>query len=195
MTINSSAIADPVFALLSPSRAPPAITALYQESPPQVEVGGFRTSVSWLDTYVVEVLQLPTPTTDMSHGQLDTAVVAQQESRATTPAEHAIGEFRRWSQLAADWDGEGALAPAQNSLHEASAFTCLLSDEREVEPMLHATGRAGLYFRTAALYADLEFFGDGRVAYYIERNGDKHKGVVIFDKKEMPAVFETLLQS
>jgi len=195
MTVTSSAIADQVYALLAPSSAPAAITVFQPESRPQFEAGGFSASVSWLDKYVVEILRLPTPITDISQTQMETAVIVRQESRATTPAEHAIGEFRRWGELTVDWDGEGAEAPAANSLHEASAFACLLSDEREVEPMLHASGRAGLYFRGLGLYADLEFIGDGRVAYYIERNGDKHKGVVNFDTKEMPTVFETLLQS
>ena len=118
-----------------------------------------------------------------------------QSNRETTASEHVIGELRRWSLLDKNWDGEGANAPAVESIREAAAFAGLLSDGSVVEPMLHASGRAGLYFRTATLYADVEFFGDGRAAYFVERNGDKHKGVVNFDSKQMPAVFGTLLQT
>ena len=195
MNGSNTAVADQIFDLLVPSSAPPAISALYQPPRSVLDVAGLNASVSGLPAYVLESLHLPIPVTDIPVSPVEASVVVQQESRATTPAEHAIGEFRRWSQLGADWDGEGASAPVQSSLREASAFACLLADERIVEPMLHASGRAGLYFRTAALYADIEFLGDGRAAYYVERNGDKHKGVVNFDKKEMPAVFESLLQT
>ena len=77
----------------------------------------------------------------------------------------------------------------------AAAFAGLLSDGSVVEPMLHASGHAGLYFRTATLYADIEFLGNGRAAYFVECSGDKHKGVVNFDSKQMPPVFSTLLQT
>jgi hypothetical protein len=59
--------------------------------------------------------------------------------------------------------------------------------------MLHVNGHAGLFWRDDALYADLEFLGSGRVAYFIEKNGDKHKGVVNFVAKEMPNLFKALL--
>jgi hypothetical protein len=120
----------------------------------------------------------------------------EQIGRPTTPREHLIGELRRWRVLQPDWDGEGAKAPVRESLEAAAAFACILSDEvagELPEPMLHASGRAGLFWHNANLYADLEFLADQRVAYYIERDGSKHKGVVTFNSHEMPAVFATLL--
>lgn len=183
MNGSTSAIADQIFDLLAPtSRDPPAITSAYQTRRPVFDIAGLGTLAAGPTAYVFQPLQA-------------VVAVAQQESRTTTPAERAIGEFRRWNELAANWDGEGAEAPLQNSLREASAFACLLADARVVDPMLHANGHAGLYFRTAELYADIEFLGDGRAAYYVERNGGKHKGVVNFDSKEMPAVFNTLLKA
>jgi hypothetical protein len=122
-------------------------------------------------------------------------LVLPQSIRETTPIERAVGELRRWVELPDDWDGEGAARPIPNSLREAAAFTRLLPSARLVEPMLHADGRAGLYLRTGTLYADIEFLGDGRAAYYIESNGDKHKGVVSFDSKKMPPVFDALLET
>lgn len=142
----------------------------------------------------LQLLHLPTSATEITTDPVE-PVVAQQVSRDTTPREHTIGELRRWSQLSRNWDGEGAAAPNLASLREASNFACLRPADADVEPMLHASGRAGLYFRTATLYADVEFLGDGRAAYYVERNGDKHKGVVNFDSRTMPAVLETLLQA
>jgi hypothetical protein len=114
-------------------------------------------------------------------------------TRKTTPKEHTIGELRRWKMLSAGWDGAQAQTPKPESLQDAVTFVRFLKDTAGAEPMLHATGRAGLFWREADLYADLEFLGCGRIAYFIERNGDKHKGVVNFDAKEMPAVLEAIL--
>lgn len=116
--------------------------------------------------------------------------------RATTAREHLIGELRRWRALPANWDGEQARLPVQQSLKSAASFACLLPEGSEAalpEPMLHASGHAGLFWERTGLYADLEFLPDGRVAYYIERDGDKHKGVVNFSSHQLPTVFATLL--
>jgi hypothetical protein len=81
-------------------------------------------------------------------------------------------------------------------LQDAIAFVGLLkTDDALPEPMLNATGRAGLHWKRFGLYADIEFLGDGRLAYYIERNGDKHKGVLSFDAKHIPAVLSVLINS
>ena len=116
--------------------------------------------------------------------------------RKTTEREELIGDLRSWRLLDADWDGEGANKPIETSLKQAESFARLYGDEGILpEPMLHASGRAGLYWRTDDLYADLEFLGDGHIAYYVERHGDKHKGQVYFDSKKMPAVFPAILDS
>lgn len=114
-------------------------------------------------------------------------------TRETTPKEHAIGELRRWKFILSGWDGDQAQAPIPASLEDAITFVRLLADSATAEPMLHATGRAGLFWRENDLYADLEFLGSRRIAYFIERNGDEHKGVVNFDAKEVPAVLEAVL--
>ena len=63
------------------------------------------------------------------------------------------------------------------------------------EPMLLASGRAGLYWNESGLYADLEFFGNGRTAYYIELKSGKHKGVLNFSPNSMPKVLSALLET
>lgn len=130
----------------------------------------------------------------------DSAYVYATEStvqleRLTTQHEKLIGEIRGWSLLVADWDGEGAAAPSAQSIKNAVAFVRLLSDVTLPEPMLLASGHIALYKNENDLYADIEFFGDGRIAYFIKRNGDKHKGVLIFDPQKMPAVFPALLSA
>lgn len=117
-------------------------------------------------------------------------------ARQTSPVEKLVGEMRRWSLLSADWDSEGACAPILSSVRQAETFVRLLNNTIPLpEPMLHANGRTGLYWNDGQLYADLEFLEDGRMAYFIERNGDKHKGVLKFDSSEMPSVFSTLLRT
>ena len=125
----------------------------------------------------------------------DASESAVQLERLTTQHEKLIGEIRSWSLLSADWDGEGALAPSTQSIKDAASFTRLLSDTALPEPMLLASGHIALYKNESDLYADIEFLGDGRIAYFIKRNGDKHKGVLTFDSQKMPAVFPALLSA
>jgi hypothetical protein len=119
-----------------------------------------------------------------------------QGDRATTDQERLVGEIRRWALMNANWDGEGAAPPAVTSLEESVAFVRLISNSMELpEPMLLSSGHAGLFWKTEDLYADLEFLGDGRIAYFIEHEGEgRHKGVVKFDSEKMPAVFPALLR-
>jgi len=122
-------------------------------------------------------------------------IESQDAARETTAAEKIAGEFRRWRVLESNWDGENAAAPVDASLADAVSFVRLLNnDELLPDPMLLASGRAGLFWKTDDLYADLEFLGAKQVAYYIERGMDKHKGVLHFDSKQMPDMFESLLK-
>ncbi len=116
--------------------------------------------------------------------------------RPTTPREKLVGELRRLSVLKANWDTEGAAAPLARSLDESIAFARLLSENMPMpETMLLHSGHAGLFWHSEKTYADLEFLGDGRIAYFVTREGDRHKGVAKFNLKKMPAVFPVLLES
>lgn len=121
-------------------------------------------------------------------------------ARETTDREHAIAQIRSWSSLRADWDGEGAAAPIAESLADAEEFACAL-DHRHIapEPMLHTSGKAGLYWRNDDLYADLEFLGSRRIAFYYEKTGpkgtDRLKGLVHFDGTNLPEILEPLLRA
>ena len=116
--------------------------------------------------------------------------------RETSNAEVAVGELRRWATLAENWDGEGASTPDKASLKSASNFVRLLTlAAMDVAPMLNANGRAGLYWNQGDFYADLEFLGDDRIAYFIEKSSDKHKGIVRFESRAVPPVLSTLLET
>ena len=115
-------------------------------------------------------------------------------TRPTTTREQLIGEIRSWALLEADWDGEGAAAPIDRCIKGAVSFIRLLPENIALpEPMLHASGNTGLFWGDDGIYADIEFLDNGRIAYYIEQNGDKHKGAINFDSKTLPPVFSALL--
>lgn len=114
--------------------------------------------------------------------------------RPTTQYERTIAELRNWHTLTNNWDGEGSSAPLVATLRSAEKFTGLLGGAITApEPMLNATGRAGLFWDRPGLYADLEFYPNNKIAYYIEKNGDKHKGTVAFQEEQLPAMFAFLL--
>ena len=118
-------------------------------------------------------------------------------SRETSEQERLIATFRRWEDFKPGWDGEGAKAPVLTSLRAASSFVCAMNGDQPLpEPMLHgSSGRAGLFWSSDGLYADLEFLDSGEIAYYVEKGADRHKGVVAFDRHNMPGVFGTLLMA
>jgi hypothetical protein len=124
------------------------------------------------------------------------SALSPQVDRPTTEREEIIGTIRGWTLLNENWDGEGASAPSAASLKDAVLFVNLLNSQSPLpQPMLHASGKAGLYWNQGGLYADIEFLGDGRVTYYVEQHGkDKHKGVVQIRQNEMPAVFGALIR-
>lgn len=122
-------------------------------------------------------------------------IVTAASSRDTGAQEKLIGALRSWLILDDDWDGEGAAKPVVQSIREAVSFARLLpkKDVEEPEPMLTASGHAALFWNTGDLYADIEFLGDQRIAYFVKRESDKHKGVVSFDSEHLPIVFQALL--
>ena len=122
--------------------------------------------------------------------------IGEVSVRETSQLEKTVGELRRWLGLAANWDGEEAAAPIAHSLESACDFVRLLPEAiADAEPMLHASGHAGLFWNERNLYADLEFLGGGRIAYFIKHHEDKHKGVLRFDGESVPPVLSALLET
>jgi len=117
--------------------------------------------------------------------------------RPTTALEQLVGEIRSYGVLGDNWDGEGAVRPSLSSIRGAVKFVHLMDPSIALpEPMLFASGRAGLFWNSQSIYADLEFTEDQSITYFVEHRGKgKHKGVVAFDSKAMPAVFATLLSA
>lgn len=137
-----------------------------------------------------------TATSGTALDDVDNAIVDDGSPRPTTEAERVIGEIRDYTLLSENWDGEGAAAPVRASLADAAVFVQMLGAEVTVpEPMLFASGRAGLFWDDEGLYADLEFTGEGTVTYYVERDGGKHKGVAPFAGEAVPEVLRLLLRA
>jgi hypothetical protein len=187
-TISTSLLAQPLMAFLVGSSAGSATAPI----PPTTHGREYQERAFSPSARNSSLITKGPTANEMYLPQLETAN-NNAFNRATTSQEHIIGEFRRWRLFDANWDGEGASGPDIDSMGDAIRFTRLLSEDVLAEPMIFANGRAGLYWRNADLYADLEFFGDGRIAYYVEQNGDKHKGVVKFDARELPSLFEAIL--
>lgn len=116
--------------------------------------------------------------------------------RRTSEVEKLIGEVRAWVLFGANWDGEGANAPSTESLRQAVAFVRLLSPvDLLPDATLHASGRAGLFWNADGMVADLEFLGQWRIAFYVERDDEKVKGTTKFKPNEMPALLASLLRA
>lgn len=116
-------------------------------------------------------------------------------TRSTTDYEKIIGEIRSWILFENGWDGEGARQPSENSIKDAVSFMHLIRESVELpEPMLHANGNVSLYWNDKGFYADLEFLGNERIAYFIKtKNDDRHKGTLSFNSIEVPAVLSILI--
>lgn len=125
---------------------------------------------------------------------VDSRFYFEDVARPTTDLEKVIGELREWAFLKDNWDGEGAYSPSSDSIKQAVEFVRLISNNATLpEPTLLASGNVSLYWNNKTLYADIEFLGDQRIAYFIKNNEDKHKGILSFNAKKMPAVFSALV--
>lgn len=124
----------------------------------------------------------------------DRTIYAEDIARSTTDVEKVIGELREWALFKNNWDGEGGNAPSVDSIKEAVAFVRLINSNAKIpDPNLLASGHVSLFWNSQNLYAEIEFLGDNRIAYFIKNNEDKHKGIISFGSEKMPALFTTLV--
>lgn len=124
----------------------------------------------------------------------DQTFYTEDIARSTTDMEKVIGELREWAFLKNNWDGEDGKAPSVDSIKEAVAFIRLMNRNAEMpDPNLLASGHVSLFWNSQNFYAEIEFLGDNRVAYFIKNNEDKHKGIISFGSEKMPSVFTTLV--
>jgi len=124
---------------------------------------------------------------------LQTASPFHSPSHAATTL---IAEVEGWIELGSNWDGEGAHAPDPSSLRAVQQFVRLMDDAFVLpDAMLLPSGRAGLYWQIETQKADLEFFGDEKISYFVDRSPEgRHRGVVAFDQERIPAVLAAILK-
>ena len=114
--------------------------------------------------------------------------------RTTTSQEEVAGEIRSWALWPQNWDGEGAAAPLPTSLAAAVSFVRLLDAKSPMpEPMLLASGKVAVHWRNDARYAEPEFQGDNTLSYFIELVDERHKGLIGFNRDEIPTKLQILL--
>ena len=63
------------------------------------------------------------------------------------------------------------------------------------EEMVNPNGNIGLFWETDGLYADLEFFDNDRISYFIKKDADIHHGSVLFERPNFPEIFQLLLST
>lgn len=177
--IDVSTVATPAVAIVRPASIDPGVKPT--ESIPDWQIG--TTAYSFYLSPKSELLTRPHIETDRIYNS--------DSSRPTTNKEKIIGEIRGFSSLAANWDGEGALKPRPESIRDAVSFLMLMEDHALLpESVLHVSGNVALFWnREDFLYADIEFLGGNKIAYFIKLNQDRHKGVISFDSEQIPAVF------
>ena len=164
----------------------------------QTAIPGWTFGEPVFDTFLIELRKQRREDGWPNIKGVSTQVLGDSSSecaRSTTVYENIIGEIRQWHLLRDNWDSEGAIAPNPDSIREAVSFVRLLNDNFALpEPMLLASGHAALFWNDEGLYADIEFLGDRRIAYFIKKNGCRHKGILTFDKRTMPVVLQTLIK-
>ena len=181
-TIGTAALAAKIALVLNMQPAP-TVTVF---SEPEAQRPFATNMISSRSLFLPEVSQL-------------TTVVANEDRfdvafRSMTSLENLAGEIRQFKSYEDNWDGEGAAKPNAQSISDVVSFIGLLDDRKVVpESMLLSSGNVALYWNEGGVYADIEFLGDDRIAYFIKNNGDKHKGVLSFDSKTMPSVFTALI--
>jgi len=165
---------------------------------------GYLTLGHLSDSPTVLLLGSAPGTTSTLIGQTIVCLRGEEEgtpSRKTTSAEELIADLRAYRFLSANWDGEGGAKPIGASIEAAVSFAYSLVDGVPApEPMLHASGNAGLFWNSRELYADIEFSGHGRLSYYIEVPGrESHRGGVSYERGALPsflvAVFGSAFRS
>lgn len=109
--------------------------------------------------------------------------------------EHIVSQLLvGWKYDTSNWDNDGASPICTKSIQMAIDFVCLLEDDSTMpEPMFHSSGTVGLFWEDQGLYADLEFFDYGSIAYYIDINSNKFKGMSEFNTFIHSSVFGALL--
>ena len=155
----------------------------------------------WSDpeAQIVRQTSASSPTSLVPIAQAVNGVAAASEvqphlRRSTTSQEEVAGEIRSWALWPQNWDGEGAAAPLPTSLAAAVSFVRLLDARSPMpEPMLLASGKVAVYWRNDARYAELEFQGDNTLSYFIELVNERHKGLIGFNRDEIPTKLQILL--
>jgi hypothetical protein len=105
-----------------------------------------------------------------------------------------IDEILHYRLLEDNYDGEGATAPNFNSVSLALDFVNLFTDDIIIpEAMINPNGNIGLFWEVDNLYADLEFYEDDKISYYIKINKDSHRGSLLFERPNFPEIFYLLL--
>lgn len=79
-----------------------------------------------------------------------------------------LEKIRAFSSYEENWDGYGGKAASSEAVRDVSAFVRQLSmDVPQPDPQLSGDGEISLIWDLENLFIDVGFYGDGRMAYYV----------------------------
>jgi hypothetical protein len=109
------------------------------------------------------------------------------KTEPSTKADLIVAQLLRFGSLDADWDGNDAAKPQQESLKDAREFIRLLAPESVIpQATLHADGHAVLLLHRPNIYAEIEFLGGKRIGFYARRGGQEWGDEILFNGGDLP---------
>jgi hypothetical protein len=141
-------------------------------------------------TYVLTRVQhpLPRPTVALITEDGPTVSIDNPLPEATkSAADLAVSQLILFEEFGADWDGNGAAKPINETLKDARSFVRSLSAESVIpRATLHADGHAILFVRGTDLHGEIEFLGGNKIGFYVRRGKDEWIDEIFFDGKSLP---------
>lgn len=84
-----------------------------------------------------------------------------------SPRDKLHATLQSYLQLDPGWDGYEGIPPKRQAVIDAISFLDRKpADIQAPYPQLSSDGEVGLYWKTATVFADIGFYGDGEYSYY-----------------------------
>lgn len=119
--------------------------------------------------------QLTTPTAAVGSFEPVTAAPAFDATGGTYNKLEAIaGEVRLYSELPAEWDGDGSRTPSASSVNAATEFLMKSPGGLPLpKPMLSQNGEVGFFWDLERGYADISFDENGAASFFSRAHDGK----------------------
>lgn len=113
--------------------------------------------------------QVPVPTAMEFRGSIARNGIAED----VDDRRDLLDKLRTFTDYEDNWDGYGGKAAASEAVRDASAFIRQLPiDVAQPDPQLSGDGEISLIWDMDAFFIDVGFYGNGRMAYYVDTGGN-----------------------